>query len=282
MTVINNWLVEASEETGAMFGVHLQDKLHEEQSAYQKIEVYSSTTFGKVMLIDGFYMVTERDNFIYHEMMAHLPLFTHPNPKNVVIIGGGDCGTLREVLKHSVVENAWQIDIDERVTRVAEQYFPELCEANDDPRAHISFEDGVTWMANVEAASIDVIIVDSTDPVGPGEGLFRQPFYQNCYHALAPHGIVVQQSESPLLHMDLLKTMIGYMHHAGFSNQATGQFPLPSYPSGWWTATMASKGGDLHHLRLNDDRPAFTTHYYNRGIHLGALAMPEFFLQQLL
>lgn len=281
MTEMGKWLVEASDETGAMFGVAFSEKLHEEQSEFQKIEVYKSDTFGNVLLIDGLYMVTERDNFIYHEMMAHLPLFTHPKPKNVVIIGGGDCGTLLEVLKHPDVENAWQIDIDERVTRVAEQYFPELTAANNDPRAHISFEDGVKWMAEVEANSIDIIIVDSTDPIGPGEGLFRLPFYQSCHRALADGGIVVQQSESPLFHMGLLKNMIGYMGGAGFTSTRTAQFALPSYPSGWWTATLASKGGDLTALRLANERPSFETQYYNRSIHQAAFAMPSFFVDHL-
>ncbi len=149
---------------------------------FQTIEIYDSTDWGKLMVIDGCTMVTTRDNFLYHEMMSHPALFTHPRAKRVVIIGGGDCGTLREVLKHDEVESAVQVEIDERVTRLAEQYFPELCESNKlDPRAQLLFIDGIQWMADCEGRiALDVIIVDSTDPIGPAEGLFNEAFYQSC------------------------------------------------------------------------------------------------------
>src|SRR5439155_10962993 len=122
-------------------------KLHEEQSAYQRIEIYQTETFGKLMTLDGLVMVTDRDNFIYHEMMSHPALYSHPCPTRVLIIGGGDCGTLREVLKHPTVELAEQVELDERVTRVAERFFPDLCESNRDPRARLHFADGIAWVA---------------------------------------------------------------------------------------------------------------------------------------
>ena len=198
------WLHENFTHTGSAFGLRIKRKLEEVQSPFQKIEMYESTDWGNVMLIDGAMMVTTRDNFFYHEMMAHAPLFTHPNPKNVVIIGGGDCGTLREVLRHPGVVTAVQCDIDEQVTRMAEKYFPELCESNNDPRATVMFDDGIAYMQKAPAGSIDVIIVDSTDPVGPAEGLFNQAFYENCLKALRPDGLLVQQSESPLALMHLI------------------------------------------------------------------------------
>ena len=163
------WLHETFDHTGSAFGLRVTAKLDEVQSPFQKIEIYDSTDWGKVMLIDGAMMVTTRDNFFYHEMMAHAPLFTHANPENVVIIGGGDCGTLREVLKHPGVKTAVQCDIDEQVTVMARKYFPELCESNDDPRATVMFDDGIAYMKNAAPESIDVVIVDSTDPVGPAE-----------------------------------------------------------------------------------------------------------------
>ena len=172
----SNWFSEFYEPGGSAFGLKIRAKLHEEQSAYQRIEIYDTETFGHLMVIDGCVMLTQRDNFLYHEMMAHPALFSHAAPRRVVVIGGGDCGTLREVLRHEGIQHAIQVEIDERVTRLSEQYFPELCEANHDPRAELRFEDGIAWFANAPAASADVVIVDSTDPVGPAEGLFSEPF----------------------------------------------------------------------------------------------------------
>src|SRR5688572_22552851 len=162
MTAITekNWVTEIHGKDGSAFSMKLGEKLHEEQSPYQKLEIYATETFGNLMLLDGCVMLTDRDNFLYHEMMSHPALFTHPNPKTVVIIGGGDCGTLREVLKHKGVEEAWQIDIDERVTRLAEKYFPSLCESNHDPRAKLHFIDGIQWMKDRAPNSVDVIIID--------------------------------------------------------------------------------------------------------------------------
>ena len=234
------------------------------------------------MVIDGCVMLTTRDNFLYHEMMTHPALFTHARAKRVVIIGGGDCGTLREVLKHEEVESAVQVEIDERVTRLAEQYFPELCEANGDPRAELLFIDGIKYMAEAEPESLDLIIVDSTDPVGPAEGLFNAAFYGSCHRALRHGGLLVQQSESPLAHIELIKSMRSAMRTCGFSAVRTLPFPQPCYPTGWWSCTMARKGGDLSGFR---ERGAiskkFPTRYYNADIHRAALAQPEFMREAL-
>ncbi|OOZ43506.1 spermidine synthase [Solemya velum gill symbiont] len=271
-----NWFSEAMDGTGSAISLKITGKLHEETSNYQKIEVYETTEWGNLMVIDDCTMVSTRDNFLYHEMMSHPALFTHPAPKNVAIIGGGDCGTLREVLKHTEVEHATQIDIDERVTRVSEIYFPELCESNNDPRAELLFIDGIKWMQEAQPGSLDVIIVDSTDPVGPGKVLFSAAFYKACFEALGEDGVMVQQSESPLLHEELIRCMSADMHKAGFFATRLLSFPQPVYPSGWWSATMAGKGG-LDTFRADAARErSFETRYYNEGIHLGALATPQF------
>lgn len=272
------WLYENFDHSGSAFGLKVTRKLEEVQSPFQKIEIYESTDWGNVMLIDGAMMVTARDNFFYHEMMAHAPLFTHPNPKNIVIIGGGDCGTLREVLKHSGVATAVQCDIDEQVTRLAEKYFPELCERNGDPRATLLFGDGIAYMRDAAPESIDVVIVDSTDPVGPAEGLFNRAFYESCLKALRPDGLLVQQSESPLALMHLIQEMRGAMREAGFLSFRTLPFPQPCYPTGWWSGTVAAKRArDLAMFREADAAAkAFDTCYYNAAIHRAALAVPEF------
>ncbi|HQU16363.1 MAG TPA: polyamine aminopropyltransferase [Gammaproteobacteria bacterium] len=279
------WFTEIAADAGTAFSLRLTGKgrLHEEQSPYQRIEVYDTATFGRLMTIDGFVMLTDRDNFIYHEMMSHPALYTHPDPRRVLIIGGGDCGTLREVLKHPEVREAQQVEIDERVTRVAEQYFPQLCEANHDPRAQFHFTDGIRFLKDSDPGYFDVIIVDSTDPIGPAEGLFSETFYRDCLRALNSRGLLVAQSESPLLHTELLKAMHGAIRGAGFLDVLTLHFPQPVYPSGWWSATMACKDMPLSGFREDDarDKP-FETRYYNAGIHGASMAVPEFFYQALM
>lgn len=279
----STWFYENFEHTGSAIGFRTVRKLEEVQSPFQKIEVFETTDFGNLMVIDGAMMVSTRENFFYHEMMAHAPIYTHAAPKNIVIIGGGDCGTLRECLKHADVESVVQCDIDEQVTRMAEKYFPELCESNADPRATVMFDDGIAYMQNAAPGSIDIIIVDSTDPVGPAEGLFNRAFYENCFKALRADGLLVQQSESPLALMNLIQDMIGAMADAGFRSFRTLPFPQPCYPTGWWSCTIASKNArDLAAFR-SDAAAAktFRTEYYNAGVHHGALAQPEFIKRAL-
>ena len=279
----STWLHENFEHTGSSFGLRVTAKLDEVQSPFQKIEIYDSTDWGKVMLIDGAMMVTTRDNFFYHEMMAHAPLFTHANPEQVVIIGGGDCGTLREVLKHPGVKRAVQCDIDEQVTVMARKHFPELCESNGDPRATVMFDDGIAFMKNAAAESIDVVIVDSTDPVGPAEGLFNRAFYEDCLRALKVGGLLVQQSESPLALMHLILDMRAAMRDAGFASFQLLPFPQPCYPTGYWSCLIASKEPrDLARFREGDAQAKpFATEYYSAAIHRGALSLPPFVAKAL-
>ena len=271
------WFTEQVPGAESAFSLKIKQKLHEEQSPFQHLEIYETETFGNLMVIDGCTMVSTRDNFFYHEMMSHPVLYTHPNPKRVWIIGGGDCGTLREVLKHPSVEQAVQIDIDERVTRLAEIYFPELCESNHDPRADLKFIDGIKWVKDAAPNSVDIIIVDSTDPVGPAEGLFGEAFYRDCFNCLSENGMIVQQSESALFNMKLIGEMRGAMSASGFGHLQTLFFPQCLYPSGWWSATIAGKA-DLSSFREQDSvNKPFETVYYNVDIHKASLAQPEFF-----
>ena len=278
----HDWFTEKHEHSGSSIGFRVKSRLHSEKTPFQTIEIYDSTDWGKLMVIDGCMMVTTRDNFLYHEMMTHPALFTHARAKRVVIIGGGDCGTLREVLKHDEVEKATQVEIDERVTRLAEQYFPELCESNGDPRAELLFVDGIRYMKDCEPESLDLVIVDSTDPVGPAEGLFNAAFYASCHKALRHGGILVQQSESPLAHLELIKSMRSAMRTSGFGAVKTLTFPQPCYPTGWWSCTMARKGADLSGFRERGAiSKGFPTRYYNADTHRAALAQPEFVREAL-
>jgi spermidine synthase len=270
------WTYENFEPAGSAIGFRTTRKLDEVQSPFQKIEIFETTDWGNLMLIDGAVMLTSRDNFLYHEMMSHPALFTHADPRNVVIIGGGDCGTLREVLKHAGVERAVQCDIDEQVTRMAEKWFPELCDANADPRAQLLFDDGIAYMADCAPGSVDIVIVDSTDPVGPAEGLFNKAFYASCFRALKDDGILVQQSESPLVLLDLINAMRDEMRKAGFSTFATLPFPQPCYPTGWWSCTLARKSEGFAFRETDAQAAQFARKYYSADIHRGALTLPPF------
>ncbi|QHS10434.1 polyamine aminopropyltransferase [Sinimarinibacterium sp. NLF-5-8] len=276
MALDAHWFTEVMASTGTAFSLKAR-KLHEEQTPYQKIEIWDTETFGKLMTIDGCTMVSTRDNFLYHEMMSHPALNAHPHPKTVVIVGGGDCGTLREVLKHPEVQSATQVEIDERVTRLSEQYFPELCDKNDDPRATLFFGDGIQWMKDATPGSIDLIIIDSTDPVGPAEGLFGKKFYLDCIRALAPNGMLVQQSESPLLHLELIQEMHQAMRDAGFAQTHLLHFPQVIYPSGWWSGSIACKQAGALAARLDDAAiDALDAKFYNAETHRAAFALPTY------
>lgn len=279
----NSWFTEECAESGTAFSLEILEKLHEEQTTFQKIEIYSTKHFGKLMAIDGFVMLTERDNFIYHEMLTHPVLFRHPDPLNVLIVGGGDCGTLREVTKHNCIKKITQVEIDIRVTRLSEQFFPQLCDANTDPRVNLMFDDAIEWVKNAEDQSIDVIIVDSTDPIGPAEGLFSTPFYQDCARVLTDNGLIVQQSESPLIHLEsIIKPMHSCMHQAGFNQIKLIHFPIASYPTGWWTATIASKQKQFNFSReTQSQQEEISTQYYNFAIHQACFASPNFVLNQI-
>ncbi len=282
VTDSSQWFTEEFEAGGSAFSVKIRERLHSEQTAFQHIEIYATEKFGNLMVIDGCYMLTARENFLYHEMMSHPALFTHPSPEHVVIIGGGDCGTLREVLKHGRVTHALQVEIDERVTRLAEEFFPELCVSNNDARAEFLFGDGIRWVQEAAPGSVDIIIVDSTDPVGPAKGLFTEAFYRDCLAALGDDGILIQQSESPIYNMDIINPMHKAMRAAGFADVRTLFFPQPCYPSGWWSATMAGKYSFDGRFREQDAaRKGFETSYYNAAMHRAALAEPEFFRKAL-
>ena len=275
-----SWFTEKAKGFG--LALKITAKIHDENSPYQHIEVFETETFGRLLTLDGLTMLTSRDNFIYHEMMSHPALFIHSNPKHVVIVGGGDCGTLKEVLKHREVEEVLQVELDERVTRVAEEFFPELCESNGDKRAQFLFVDAIQSMADAPASSVDVILLDTTDPVGQASRLFSADFYRDCLRVLREGGVMVAQSESPLFDMEIITSIHKAMHAAGANDIKTIHFPQCTYPSGWWSATLARKGQKLNGFRETAARKkGFPTRYYNADIHVACQSLPVFMNETL-
>jgi spermidine synthase len=268
----DNWFTEVYPDDGSAFSLRITETLHEETTPYQSLAVYQTEHFGRLMTLDGCVMLTGRDNFIYHEMMTHAAICSHPAPARILIIGGGDCGCLKECLKHPDIDHVHQVDLDERVTRASERWFPELCSSNDDPRAAFSFTDGVAFAEQAEPCSYDIVIIDSVDPVGQAARLYSVDFYRACMAALTDQGIMIAQSESPLFHAGLIGSMRQRMADAGFDSTETLHFPQCSYPSGWWSATMAHKSSAEKNIR----HVGLETGYYNYDIHRAALAVPQF------
>ncbi len=275
----SQWFLEPCEEVGALFGLECVEMLLDERTPWQHLQILETRHFGRVMVLDGFLMLTQRDHFIYHEMLVHPALCSQRAPRRVLIIGGGDCGCLREVLRHDLVEHVVQVELDERVTRAAERFFPELCEANDDPRAELVFADGIGFVAAAAAGAFEVIIIDSTDPIGQAARLFDRAFYRQCRRVLGDTGVLAVQSESPMIHLEVLAGIRGELAAAGFPHVATLQFPQPTYPSGWWSATLA--GGSAVAAVPGHAAGPLETRYYSRQVHQAALALPRFVSEAL-
>ncbi len=274
-----NWFSEAAQ--GFAMSLRLQRKLHEERSPHQLISVYETESFGRLLALDGLTMLTERDHFIYHEMLTHPAHFTHREPRDVLIVGGGDCGTLSEVLRHPV-RSVVQVELDERVTRVSERYFPGLCGGLGDARVRLVFQDAVDWIARAPSDTYDVLLLDTTDPVGQAARLFSAPFYRECRRVLRPDGVLAAQTESPFLDLELLRGALTAMGEAGFPVRRLLHFPQCSYPSGWWSVTLAGAAGLAEGFRAEEAAAkAFPTRYYNARVHESSQVLPEFLLHQL-
>jgi spermidine synthase len=245
------------------------------RSTFQKIDVYETVSFGKMQVHDDVIMVTEKDESHYHEMIVHVALNTHPRPERVLVIGGGDGGTMREVLRHAEVREAHLCEIDPEVVRVCRKHFPGLARSFDDPRVELFFEDGAEFI-RTHKAFYDVIIVDSSDPVGPAEVLFRKEFYQGMFQALRPDGVAVTQSESFQYHAPVIAKV------AAFSREI---FPVyryfysmvPTYPSGLIGFSFCSKKYDPLLDFIESRAKALPgLSYYNPDIHRASFVLPEF------
>ncbi len=269
------WFTE--EDFGATrLGIRVKARLHHEISPHQEIAVYDSDFFGRFLTLDNLMMFTERDEFVYHEMLAHVPLCSLEEPSDVLIIGGGDCGVAREVLKHSTVRRIVQCDIDERVTRVCERFFDWTAEVASDPRVILRFADGIEYVEN-HRREFDVIVIDSTDPIGPAVGLFDREFYRKVAAALRPGGVMVAQTETPHWAAGVVGAIYAEIR-AVFSHVSGYMGFIPTYPSGSWLWAYASN--DTRHGDFVDEgrvsEVSKTCRYYTAGIQRAAFALPAF------
>ena len=265
------------------FSIGVERQIHSEQSAFQRIDVFESKDFGRVLVLDGYLMLTEKDEFIYHEMITHVPMAVHPHVRDVLVIGAGDGGVLRELSHYPEIERIDLVEIDGAVIDVAKKFLPSTAIGFDNPKAHIYEQDGLKFVRKKEAA-YDLIIVDSTDPFGPGEGLFTKEFYGNCYKALREDGIMVNQHESPFYDNDALACQRAHKRIVdSFSLSRVYQAHIPTYPSGHWLFGFASKA--YHPLRNLDaerwKKRNINTRYYNTNLHKGAFYLPNY-VQELL
>ncbi len=260
------------------FSIKVESQLYSAQSDFQRIDVFESKEFGKFFTLDGLMMVTEKDEFIYHDMIVHIPMATNPEIKKVLVIGAGDGGTVRELTRYKTIERIDMVEIDKEVVDIALEFFPQTSSGLSDDRVNLYFEDGLKFVRNKEN-EYDLIIVDSTDPFGPGEGLFTKEFYGNCFKALNEEGILVNQHESPYY-----STYAKAMQRAHkrikefFPLCRVYQAHIPTYPSGHWLFGFASKKfdpiADLDEARWN--ALGLKTKYYNTDLHKGCFALPNY------
>ena len=274
----DKWFAETNEGFG--IAVKIEKKLEDCKSEFQKIELYDTVNLGKMLVLDGVIQLTEFDEFAYQEMMAHLPLFSHPAPKKVLVIGGGDGGVLREIAKHDVVETIDICEIDGMVIEFAKKHLTSLSCGYDDPRVTVHVADGSEFVKNHQG-HYDVIIVDSSDPIGPGELLFNEPFYQGMRDALAPGGLIGSQSESIFLHMPTVKSLLGITSRL-FNDSGYGMFQVPTYPTGTIGCCLATLGPDFRNpVRRPDKATQNKLKYYTNDIHKSCFALPNFVLNIL-
>lgn len=276
------WFTEKHTEH-VKLSIQVNRQLYSAQSEFQRIDIFESPEFGKFLTLDGYMMLTEKDEFVYHEMMVHVPMAVHPNVKKVLVIGGGDGGTIRELSRYATVEEIDLVEIDEEVVDACKKYLTQTACGFDDSRVKCYYEDGLKFVRKYEN-TYDLILVDSTDPFGPGEGLFTKEFYGNCYKALKEDGIMVNQHESPFYKEDAYAMQRAHKRIVeSFPISKVYQAHIPTYPSGHWLFGFASK----KYHPIDNQRVAewknlgLKTKYYNEQLHKGAFALPNFVEEML-
>ncbi len=269
-----------TEKQTAAAGITLKIRrtLAAERTPFQDLAVLDTEQFGRMLVLDGMVQTTLNDEFIYHEMITHVAMFTHPAPRHVAVIGGGDGGVIREVLKHPSVEKAVLVEIDGRVVETCRELLPEIAGSLADPRVEVRIEDGIRHMKEHQGA-YDVVLVDSTEPVGAAVGLFSSEFYSDIYGCLREDGVLVAQTESPFYNKDLIRRSFAAIADL-FPITRLYLASIPTYPSGLWSFTLGSKNCDP--LLVPAERfHNLATRYYTPGLQKAAFSLPRFVAELL-
>ncbi|XAR48056.1 Spermidine synthase [Bertholletia excelsa] len=285
-SIITGWFSELSPMwPGEARSLKVEKVLFQGKSEYQNVVVFQSSTYGKVLVLDGVIQHTERDEFAYQEMIAHLPLCSIPSPKKVLVIGGGDGGVLREVSRHSSVEQIDICEIDKMVVDVSKQFFPHIAVGYEDPRVTLYIGDGVAFMKSVRQGTYDAVIVDSSDPIGPAKELFEKPFFELVAKALRPGGVVCTQAESIWLHMHIIEDIVANCREIFKGSVNYAWTTVPTYPSGVIGFMLCStEGPPVDFKHPVDPIDADDSHckskgplkFYNAEIHAAAFCLPSF------
>lgn len=266
------WLREAQIENAVMT-YKVKETLVRKKTKYQDLAIVETYEFGRMLVLDNIVQTTIRDEFVYHEMISHIPLFTHPCPKRVLVVGGGDGGVVREVLKHPSVEKAVLCEIDECVVEECKKYLPEISSELDNPKCEVFIGDGIKYV-HEHKNEFDVIVVDSTDPFSIAEGLFGGSFYKEIYECLTEDGIFVAQTETPFYLPEVVKKVYNDAK-AIFKVTKLFMAAIPTYPGGYWSFTIGSKKYDPENVDLSSSIE-MDTKYYTRSLHKACFVLPKY------
>ena len=275
------WFTD-KDENQALSLRYSKDILFNKKSPFQTVRVYDTEAYGKMLTIDNMIMCTERDEAHYHEMISHQAMQIHPNPKNILVIGGGDGGTIREVLKYPSVEKVTMVEIDEVVVEASKQFLPTIASQFGNPKLDLKIADGIDFVEKSPDAKYDIIIIDGSDPEGPAKGLFSESFWKNCYRCLNADGVVVTQGESPMFHQNAFVELNQCLKRIfGQKNVHTSLFHATSYPSGMWSIQMSCKSSkhpvkDFDSEKAREFAAKNKLQYYNEALHVGAYQLPTF------
>ena len=277
----NVWFTD-KDENQALSLRFTGEVFYDVQSPYQRVRILESYKYGRMLTLDDMVMTTIEDEFHYHEMISHPAMFTHGNAKNILVIGGGDGGTVRELLRHDGVEKVTMVEIDGEVIKACKEFLPEIAASFDDPKLELLVDDGIAFVKKAKKEVYDIIIVDGSDPVGPAEGLFSEEFYRNCYAALKEGGILLTQGESPKFNEKAFAELNFTLQDIfGEGNTPVSLFFVPTYPSGMWSFQYGLKGSPNPKNIKNDAEIDQFSHdkrlrYYNADVHRGSFATPNF------
>lgn len=282
----NVWFTD-KDQNQALSLRYTGDILYRKKSEFQRVSVLETYAYGKMLAIDNMVMCTEKDEAHYHEMIVHPAVFTHQNVKNVLVIGGGDGGTVRELFKHEGIEKVTMVEIDKNVVEASKAHLPTLSCELDNPALDLKIEDGIAFVKNSPEGIYDLVIVDGSDPVGPAEGLFSQEFYTNCHRLLKDDGILVAQGESPMFNEKVF-TDLNHCLKKVFPKEQVHclLFSIPTYPTGTWSFQLAVKNqkdqvNDIDQSQVKAFSENHGLKYYNEGIHKAALSHPSYIQKML-